>query len=57
MLRRLQLLVLAVVLVVAAFSTGLPFLFFLVYIGPARRRRQLHPHPPRARRTSRPATP
>ncbi len=33
MLRRLQLLVLAVVLVVAAFSTGLPFLFFLVYVG------------------------
>ncbi len=33
MLRRLQLLVLVVVLVVAAFSTGLPFLFFLVYVG------------------------
>ena len=33
MLRRLQPLVLAVVLVVAAFSTGLPFLFFLVYAG------------------------
>ncbi len=33
MLRRLQLLVLAVVLLVAAFSTGLPFLFFLVYVG------------------------
>ncbi len=33
MLRRLQLLVLAVVLIVAAFSTGLPFLFFLVYVG------------------------
>jgi uncharacterized protein (DUF58 family) len=33
MLRRLQLLVLAVVLVVAAFSTGYPFLFFLVYLG------------------------
>ena len=33
MLRRLQLLVLIVVLVVAAFSTGLPFLFFLVYLG------------------------
>ena len=33
MLRRLQLLVLAVVLVVAAFSTGLPFLFYLVYLG------------------------
>jgi uncharacterized protein (DUF58 family) len=32
-LRRLQLLVLAVVLVVAAFSTGYPFLFFLVYLG------------------------
>lgn len=33
MLRRLQLLALAVVLVVAAFSTGYPFLFFLVYLG------------------------
>ncbi len=33
MLRRLQLLILAVVLVVAAFSTGLAFLFFLVYVG------------------------
>lgn len=33
MLRRLQLVVLAVVLVVAAFSTGYPFLFFLVYVG------------------------
>lgn len=33
MLRRLQLLVLAVVLVVAAFSTGYAFLFFLVYLG------------------------
>ncbi len=33
MLRRLQLIALAVVLVVAAFSTGLPFLFFLVYVG------------------------
>lgn len=33
MLRRLQLLVLAIVLVVAAFSTGYPFLFFLVYLG------------------------
>ncbi len=33
MFRRLQLIVLAVVLVVAAFSTGYEFLFFLVYIG------------------------
>jgi uncharacterized protein (DUF58 family) len=32
-LRRLQLLILAVVLVVAAFSTGWQFLFFLVYLG------------------------
>ncbi len=32
MVRRLQLLVIAVVLVVAAFSTGLPFLFYLVYL-------------------------
>jgi uncharacterized protein (DUF58 family) len=31
--RRLQLLVLVVILVVAAFSTGYPFLFFLVYLG------------------------
>ncbi len=33
MLRRLQVLVIAVVLLVAAFSTGEPFLFFLVYVG------------------------
>lgn len=33
MFRRLQLLVLAVILVVAAFSTGEPFLFFLLYAG------------------------
>lgn len=33
MLRRLQLIVLAVVLIVAAFSTGYSFLFFLVYVG------------------------
>ncbi len=33
MIRRLQLLGLAIVLVVAAFSTGYPFLFFLVYLG------------------------
>jgi uncharacterized protein (DUF58 family) len=32
MLRRLQLLVIGVVLVVAAFSTGQPFLFYLVYL-------------------------
>ena len=31
--RRLQLLILAVVLIVAAFSTGWDFLFFLVYVG------------------------
>jgi uncharacterized protein (DUF58 family) len=31
--RRLQLVILATVLVVAAFSTGLPFLFFLLYAG------------------------
>jgi uncharacterized protein (DUF58 family) len=31
--RRLQLIVLAVVLIVAAFSTGYAFLFFLVYVG------------------------
>ncbi len=33
MIRRLQVLVLAVILVVAAFSTGWPFLFFLLYAG------------------------
>jgi uncharacterized protein (DUF58 family) len=33
MLRRLQLLIVAVVLVVAAFSTGWAFLFFLLYVG------------------------
>ncbi|HEX8938908.1 MAG TPA: DUF58 domain-containing protein [Candidatus Limnocylindrales bacterium] len=33
MLRRLQLLLVAIVLLVAAFSTGLPFLFYLVYLG------------------------
>src|ERR671927_793540 len=32
MLRRLQLLVISTVLLVAAFSTGLPFLFYLVYL-------------------------
>ncbi|HYL40096.1 MAG TPA: DUF58 domain-containing protein, partial [Candidatus Binatus sp.] len=33
MIRRLQLLLLSAVIVVAAFSTGLPFLFYLVYLG------------------------
>ena len=33
MIRRLQFLVVAVVLVLAAFSTGLPFLFYVVYLG------------------------
>src|SRR5919198_3062581 len=32
MLRRLQLLVITTVLLIAAFSTGLPFLFYLVYL-------------------------
>ena len=32
MLRRLQLVLIAVVLLVAAFSTGLEFLFYLVYL-------------------------
>jgi uncharacterized protein (DUF58 family) len=32
-LRRLQLIVFAVVVLVAAFSTGYPFLFFLIYVG------------------------
>lgn len=32
MLRRLQFIILTVVIVVAAFSTGFPFLFFLVYV-------------------------
>lgn len=33
MIRRIQVLILGAVLVVAAFSTGWPFLFFLVYVG------------------------
>lgn len=33
MFRRLQLLILAAILVIAAFSTGEPFLFYLVYLG------------------------
>ncbi len=33
MIRRLEVLVIAAVLIVAAFSTGLPFLFYLVYLG------------------------
>jgi uncharacterized protein (DUF58 family) len=33
MIRRLQFLVVATVLLVAAFATGLPFLFFVVYLG------------------------
>jgi uncharacterized protein (DUF58 family) len=33
MFRRFQLLMLGTILVVAAFSTGLPFLFYLVYLG------------------------
>ena len=33
MFRRFQLLILAVILIVAAFSTGFKFLFFLVYVG------------------------
>jgi len=33
MLRRLQLLLIGAILVIAAFSTGLPFLFYLVYLG------------------------
>ena len=33
MFRRLQLLILAGILVIAAFSTGEPFLFYLVYLG------------------------
>src|SRR5829696_3969851 len=33
MFRRLQLLILAGILVISAFSTGLPFLFYLVYLG------------------------
>src|SRR3954452_3053177 len=32
MLRRLQILVISAILVVAAFSTGWPFLFYLVYL-------------------------
>jgi uncharacterized protein (DUF58 family) len=33
MIRRLQFVALALVIVIAAFSTGLPFLFYLVYLG------------------------
>jgi uncharacterized protein (DUF58 family) len=33
MIRRLQFLIVAVVLLIAAFATGLPFLFFVVYLG------------------------
>ncbi len=33
MLRRLQFLIVAIVLLIASFSTGLPFLFFIVYLG------------------------
>ena len=33
MIRRLQCLIVAVVLLIAAFSTGLPFLFYVVYLG------------------------
>jgi len=33
MIRRLQLLIIGAVVVIAAFSTGLPFLFYLVYLG------------------------
>src|SRR3954470_8949404 len=33
MFRRLQLFIIGAVLIVAAFSTGLPFLFYLVYLG------------------------
>jgi uncharacterized protein (DUF58 family) len=33
MFRRIQLLILAAILVIAAFSTGEPFLFYLVYLG------------------------
>src|SRR3954468_24482511 len=33
MIRRLQLLAIAAVVIIAAFSTGLPFLFYLVYLG------------------------
>ena len=50
MLRRLQLLVLAVVLVVAAFSTGYAVPVLPRLPRAARRRRQLHPHAPGPRR-------
>ena len=33
MIRRLQFLIVALVLLIAAFATGLPFLFFVVYLG------------------------
>ena len=50
MIRKLQLLVAAVVLVIAAFSTALPFLFYLLYLAilvvggsPGHRRNILEP--------------
>ena len=57
MLRRLQALVLATVLVVAAFSTGHPFLFYLLYLGILVDRRLVRPRPPRPDAISKPATP
>ena len=47
MFRRLQVLVIAAILVVAAFSTGEPFLFYLVYLGDPRHRRLVRAGPPR----------
>ncbi len=48
MIRKLELIVAVAVLVVAAFSTGLPFLFYLLYLGDPRHRRLVRRRPPRA---------
>ncbi len=47
MIRRIELLVVAAVLVIAAFSTALPFLFYLLYLGDPRHRRLVRAGPAR----------
>ena len=51
--KHLRLLFLGTALVVAAFSTGLSFLFFLVYLSAAHPHRRLALRPPRAARRAR----
>ena len=51
MIRRLQLLVIAAILLVAAFSTELEFLFYLVYLVDPRHRRLVRPDPARPDRS------